>query len=171
MSNKIFTAANALTFFRLLLVPVILWLLFDERDLAAALVFVVAAATDFFDGRLARRSVPTRLGQLLDPAADRLLLSGSAIVLATRGFLPVWAVAILVGRDVCAVAGGVFFKGKVRVNLVGKVATAVLMTSVAALIFGLSGVGVALFYLGIVLSLVSGGFYAAAALRRKEARL
>jgi cardiolipin synthase len=170
MSNKILTAANALTFARLLMVPVILGLLLAERDVLAAVVFVVAGITDFFDGRLARRSAPTYLGRLLDPAADRLLLSGSAVVLAIRGVLPVWAVAVLVGRDLCAVVGGILFRDRVQVNAVGKLATAVLMAAVAALIFGLTALGIWMFYLGFALSLVSGGMYAAAALRRKEVK-
>ncbi|TCJ16610.1 CDP-alcohol phosphatidyltransferase family protein [Rubrobacter taiwanensis] len=169
-SDRILTAANALTLFRLLLVPVILWLLLAERDLLAALAFVAAGVTDFFDGRLARRSAPTQIGQLLDPAADRLLLSGCAVVLAVRGILPVWAVVILVARDLLAVTGGLVFRGRLRVNFVGKLATAALMAALAALIFGLRELGLLLFYGGFVLSLVSGGIYAAEALRRKEVK-
>lgn len=161
-----FTIPNALTGFRLLLVPVILVLLLTGRDLLAAVVFIIAALTDFLDGRIARRETPTYLGKLMDPIADRLMISGTAIVLAIRGFLPVWAVIILITRDISAVVGGVLLRGRIQVNVVGKVATAVLMMSVAALIFKLGAIGEWIFYLGITLSLASGAMYIVTIIRR-----
>ena len=96
---------NALSLLRLFMVPVVVALLLARADGLAAAFFVLAAATDFLDGRIARRAGPTRLGQILDPLADRLMLSSVAVVLAVRGLLPIWAVAILVGRDLLALLG------------------------------------------------------------------
>ncbi len=122
LEDRVLTVPNALTLLRLLAVPVVLALLLtrtDATDMAAGVLFVLAALTDLLDGVIARRTIPTRLGTLLDPVADRLMLSGVAIVLAVRGLLPVWTVAILVGRDLLALVGGIGFGGRLRVSAVG----------------------------------------------------
>lgn len=150
---------NALSLLRLFMVPVVVALLLAGSDGLAAAFFVLAAITDFLDGRLARRGGPTRLGQILDPVADRLMLSSVAVVLAIRGLLPVWAVAILVGRDVLALLGSLVVGSKIRVNRVGKAATAVLMGAVALVVISPGVVGQAIFYAGFGLSLVAGLMY------------
>lgn len=160
VSDRVLTLPNALTLFRLLMVPVVVGLLIAEVDGIAIAIFVAAALTDFLDGRIARRSGPTRIGQILDPVADRLMLSSSAIVLATRGLLPVWAVAILVGRDLLTLLGSLFVRGKMRVNFIGKAATAVLMVSVGLMIFSPGALGETLFYTGFALSLLAAVVYA-----------
>src|ERR687893_1486409 len=132
--DRVFTVPNALSLLRLLLVPVVVALLLAGSDALAAAFFVLAALTDFLDGRLARMAGPTRLGRILDPLADRLMLSSVAVVLAVRGLLPVWAVAILVGRDLLALVGGLVFGGRIKVSPLGKGATAVLMVGVALVI-------------------------------------
>jgi cardiolipin synthase (CMP-forming) len=100
----------------------------------------------------------------LDPVADRLMLSSAAVVLAILGSLPFPVVAILVGRDVLALVGSLAFRDKIRVNKVGKVATAVLMAAVAVIMYrpGTTGqiLGEVMFTLGLGLSLVAGALYA-----------
>ncbi len=151
---------NALSLLRLFMVPVVVALLLAGSDGMAAALFVLAAVTDFLDGRLARRTGPTRIGQILDPVADRLMLSSVAVVLALRGLLPVWAVAILVGRDLLALVGSVVVGSKIRVNRVGKAATAVLMGAVALIVLRPGVVGEAIFYAGFGLSILAGLMYA-----------
>ena len=150
---------NALSFLRLFMVPVVVALLLAGSDGIAAAFFVLAAATDFLDGRLARRTGPTRLGRILDPVADRLMLSSVAVVLAIRGLLPVWAVAILVGRDLLALAGSLVAGSKIGVNRVGKAATAVLMGAVALVVIRPGVVGEVIFYAGFGLSILAGLMY------------
>lgn len=150
---------NALSFLRLFMVPVVVTLLLAGSDGIAAAFFVLAAATDFLDGRLARRTGPTRLGRILDPVADRLMLSSVAVVLAIRGLLPVWAVAILVGRDLLALVGSLVAGSKIGVNRVGKAATAVLMGAVALVVIRPGVVGEVIFYAGFGLSIVAGLMY------------
>jgi cardiolipin synthase (CMP-forming) len=164
LGDRVLTLPNALTLLRLLAIPVVLLLLLAERDVAAVGVFVLAAITDFLDGVIARRWGGTSyLGAVLDPVADRLMLSSVAVVLALRGILPFWAVAILVGRDILALVGSLAFRGKIRVNKVGKAATAILMTSVAVIMYrpGTPGeiLGEVMFALGLGLSLVAGALY------------
>jgi cardiolipin synthase len=160
LGDRVFTVPNALSLSRIFMVPVVVALLLARADGLAAAFFVLAAATDFLDGRLARRAGPTRLGRILDPVADRLMLSSVAAVLAIRGLLPVWAVAILVGRDLLALAGSLVVGSKIRVNRVGKAATAVLMGAVA-LVVVVPGtvVGEIMFYAGFGLSIAAGLMY------------
>ncbi len=170
----VLTVPNALTFLRLLAIPVVLLLLLVKEDVVAATVFVVAAMTDFLDGTIARRrGGASRLGEILDPVVDRLMLSSVAAVLAIRGLLPFWVVAVLIGRDVLALVGTLVFRGKIRVNKVGKTATAVLMTSVVVVMLygpGTTGevVGEIMFYSGLGLSLVAGALYVGAIKRLRR---
>jgi cardiolipin synthase len=160
LEDRVFTLPNALSLLRLFMVPLVVALLLARSDGLAAAFFVLAAATDFLDGRIARRAGPTRLGRILDPVADRLMLSSVAVVLAVRGLLPAWAVAILVGRDLLALAGSLVVGSKIRVNRVGKAATAVLMGAVALVVI-IPGVvvGEIMFYAGFGLSIVAGLMY------------
>jgi cardiolipin synthase len=161
LEDRVFTLPNALTLLRLFMVPLVVVLLLARSDTLAAAFFVLAAATDFLDGRIARRAGPTRLGRILDPVADRLMLSSVAVVLAVRDLLPAWAVAILVGRDLLALAGSLVVASKIRVNRVGKAATAVLMGAVAlVVIIPETVVGEIMFYVGFGLSIVAGLMYA-----------
>ena len=173
LGERVLTAANALTCLRILAIPVVITLLLEGEDTAAAAVFVVAAATDFLDGRLARRrggSGTSHLGTILDPVADRLMLSSVAIVLAVLGLLPALLVAILVGRDVLALLGSLVFQGKIKVNKVGKAATAVLMASVAVVMYrpgiSIKIVGEIMFYSVLGLSLAAGVLYVGTIKRR-----
>ena len=158
-SDRIFTVPNALSLLRLFMVPVVVALLLGGADGLAAALFVLAALTDFLDGRIARRAGPTQLGRILDPVADRLMLSSVAVVLAIRGLLPAWAVAILVGRDLLALAGSLVVGSKIRVNKVGKAATAVLMVAVAFVVISPGKVGEIMFYAGFALSVAAGVLY------------
>lgn len=159
-SDRIFTLPNALSLFRLFMVPVVVLLLLAGADLPAAVIFVVAAVTDFLDGQLARRAGPTRLGRILDPLADRLMLSSVAVVLAIRGLLPVWAVAVLVGRDLLTLVGTLILGSRIRVNRVGKAATAFLMVAVALVVLSPGTLGEIVFYIGFSLSVIAGLMYA-----------
>ena len=158
-SDRIFTVPNALSLLRLFMVPVVVALLLGGADGLAAALFVLAALTDFLDGRIARRAGPTQLGRILDPVADRLMLSSVAVVLAIRGLLPAWAVAILVGRDLLALAGSLVVGSKIPVNKVGKAATAVLMVAVAFVVISPGKVGEIMFYAGFALSVAAGVLY------------
>ena len=169
MNDRILTVPNMLTLVRLVTIPVVILLLLEKEDVSAAALLVLAAMTDFLDGRIARRrggSGQSHLGRVLDPLADRLLLSSVAVVLVIRGFLPAFVVAMLVGRDVLALAGSLVFRGKIKVNKVGKAATAALMASVVVIIYRPGVVGEIMFYSGLGLSLVAGALYIAVVKKR-----
>jgi len=93
---------NLLTLFRLLLVPLLVAVLltrFDGWEYVGLAVFLIASLTDFLDGFLARRRKQvTRLGQILDPAADKILTSSAFISLVELGLAPAWMVVVIVAR-------------------------------------------------------------------------
>ena len=100
------TIPNALTLLRILLVPVfgLLWL--ADHHLAALIVFLVAGGTDLLDGLLARTlNQRTRLGSLLDPAADKLTLLVAFLVGVSTGGVPAWLAALVIGRDLVLTLG------------------------------------------------------------------
>jgi cardiolipin synthase len=143
LSNRVFTVPNILSFARLLLVPVFLVLLMQGQDAAALTVLVISSLTDFLDGYIARRfNQMSRLGQLLDPAADRLYIFAAIIGLASRELVPWWIVAVIVGRDVLLLLLGVVLAnygfGPLPVHLLGKVATFALFLGLPLIMLGLA---------------------------------
>lgn len=85
---------------RIVLAPVVMALVLNGNDTAATIVFLVAAATDWFDGRLARRwEVTTRFGSFLDTTADKLLVSCALIALLAVDRVSPWVVALIVSRE------------------------------------------------------------------------
>ncbi|MCW5944364.1 MAG: CDP-alcohol phosphatidyltransferase family protein [Cryobacterium sp.] len=136
-----FTVPNLLSFARLILVPVFLVLVITGEDLLALVVLIISSATDFLDGLLARSlNQVTRLGQLLDPAADRLFIFAALIGLAVRGVVPWWLAAIVIGRDVGLLVAGIvlanFGFGPLPVHHLGKIATFCLLYALPILMVG-----------------------------------
>lgn len=101
---------NLLTVARILLTLPVAWLLLQERYDLALVLFFIAGFSDGLDGYLAKRfGWGSRLGSILDPLADKLLLVTSFLCLAWVGLIPFWLVALVMGRDVVIVAGGLAF--------------------------------------------------------------
>jgi cardiolipin synthase (CMP-forming) len=95
---------NTLTLMRILLVPLLVWLIIDHEMLAAFLVFLLAGLSDGADGFLAKRyGWHTELGAYLDPIADKALLVTIYVTLGLSGHLPVWLVIAVVSRDILIV--------------------------------------------------------------------
>jgi cardiolipin synthase (CMP-forming) len=96
------TVPNALSFLRLLGVPLFLWLLLGPQADGWALVVLMASGiTDWLDGRLARAlDQYSRLGELLDPLADRLYTVATLVAFLIRGIVPWWVLVLIIGRDV-----------------------------------------------------------------------
>ena len=128
VSHRVLTIPNILSFLRLLLVPVFLVLIVGGHDGYALLILVISSLTDFLDGQIARRfHQVSRLGQLLDPAADRLFIFAALVGLAVRGVIPWWLFVVIVARDVMllvlGIAGANFGYGPLPVHHLGKMAT------------------------------------------------
>jgi CDP-diacylglycerol--glycerol-3-phosphate 3-phosphatidyltransferase len=101
-TDLVLTIPNLLSLLRLLGVPLFLYLVLGPRaDLAAVGVLMLAGLSDYLDGRLARAwGQVSRVGQLLDPLADRLYIIATVVAFVLRGVVPWWLAALLVGRDV-----------------------------------------------------------------------
>src|ERR1700753_442437 len=98
---------NFITIVRILLAPVFVWMLLTDNGADgalrwwAAVLFILAIATDGLDGHIARsRGLVTELGKLLDPIADKVLIGGALIALSILGELPWWGTVIIMVRDV-----------------------------------------------------------------------
>lgn len=95
---------NVLTVARIILTAVFLFLIFQAGVLSKAcalVVFVLAAATDYFDGRIARKhGLITPFGQLMDPIADKILVFGAFLSFVQLGVVPAWIVIVMLGREV-----------------------------------------------------------------------
>lgn len=128
-ADRIVTIPNALSVLRLLGVPLFLWLLLGpEADVAALVVLMVAGATDYFDGKIARWLGQTsRIGVLLDPAADRLYILATLFAFVVRNVIPWWLAALIVGRDVLLAPAIPLLRrhgyGPLQVSYLGKAAT------------------------------------------------
>ncbi|GLW27913.1 CDP-alcohol phosphatidyltransferase family protein [Actinoplanes regularis] len=134
-SNRIFTIPNVISFIRLLGVPLFLYLLLvREQDIAAVIVLAIGGTTDWVDGYVARRmNSVSRLGELLDPFADRLYILATLIGFTIRDVVPWWLTGALLLREaVMGVALLVLRRrgyGPPPVHYVGKTGTFVLLAA------------------------------------------
>ncbi len=131
---RVWTVPNALSLVRLLLVPVFAVAVLTDHVWTALALLVVAGLTDFLDGVIARRfDQVSRLGQLLDPTADRLYILVTLIALGVLHDLPWWIIGLLVGRDLLLTAQIPVLArhgyGPLQVHSAGKAATFLFMVA------------------------------------------
>jgi len=180
--NQVFNVPNTLAFTRVLMAPVMFWVIitpefFTEQGIhitwvyyLAALLFVLASTTDFFDGYIARMlDQTTLLGKILDPLADKMLTIGAFLALMIMGDANAWAIYIIIVRELfitglrtVAVAEGI----DVSASWAGKVKTVVQMIAIGFLImhwsldeYLLFSVDDALLWFAVVLTIYSGAEY------------
>jgi cardiolipin synthase (CMP-forming) len=143
--DRVVTIPNALSAARLAGVPVFLWLVLGLRTQAgdwwAVGVLIAAAASDWLDGKIARAlNQQSRLGQMLDPAADRLYIVATILALAIRSIIPWWLVGLLAVRELLLAGVLVVLRrhqyGPLQVSFVGKAATLALMYAFPLLFLG-----------------------------------
>jgi cardiolipin synthase (CMP-forming) len=133
LPDRIWTVPNALSVLRLLGVPLFLWLLLGpEADGWAVAVLMLSGFSDWLDGKLARwLDQSSKLGALLDPAADRLYIVCTLVALALRGIVPLWMVALLLGREVVLAVMLLLLRRHgyppLQVHYLGKAATLLLL--------------------------------------------
>ncbi len=135
-SARVIAASSAI---RIVLTPFVMWLVLegdgDDAELVACVMFCVAAATDWLDGRLARRwGVTSKLGSFLDTTADKLLVSGVLIALLAAGRASAWIVALIIGRELVLMGlrGVIASEGEVMApSLLGKLKTSVQFVAIA----------------------------------------
>lgn len=159
---------NKLTVIRVFLIPLFICLLLTSDssvdNILALTVYCIAAITDFFDGRIARKyNLVTNFGKFMDPLADKLLVCSAAICLVEMGRIPSWVVVIIVGREfvisgfrLIAVENGIV----IAASMWGKIKTTVQMIMIILLILDFGGtffnvLEQIFIYSAMVLSLVS----------------
>ncbi|MDP9318445.1 MAG: CDP-alcohol phosphatidyltransferase family protein [Actinomycetota bacterium] len=142
VTNRVATLPNLLSLARLFGVPLFLWLVLGpHQDGWALVVLMVSGFTDWLDGKLARTLNQTsKLGQILDPVADRLYILAVVIGLALRDIIPVWLAVILPLRDVFLFSLLPFLRTRgysvLPVHFLGKAATANLLYAFPLLLLG-----------------------------------
>lgn len=138
-----------LTWLRVALIPLVVgvyylplhWLPRSDQDLAATLVFIIAAITDWFDGFLARRwNQTSAFGAFLDPVADKLMVAGALLVLVHLDRVDHFIAFIIIGREIAISAlrewmAQIGASRSVAVSSLGKIKTAAQMTAIPMLLF------------------------------------
>lgn len=162
---------NLVTGLRLLAVPIVVFLLLDDKLTAAFWVIVAAGLSDGLDGYLAKRmDAVTKLGTYLDPVADKILLIAVFVCLVALRLLPVWFVCLVIMRDTLIIGGVIFsklinFELIVEPTIISKLNTLLQILlgmwalGQAALGFNIFFVTLGLIYLTAVTTLVSGTIY------------
>ncbi len=169
-----------LTWLRIVLIPLLIavyyvpdsWLCGIGRNPAATAIFVVAAATDWLDGYLARRLNQTSaFGAFLDPVADKLMIAAALIMLVQLGRLDAIVSSIIIGREITISAlrewmAQIGAQKSVAVSMIGKIKTTAQMVAIPLLLyhdpiggFGVKATGVWLIYIAAVLTLWSMAYY------------
>ncbi|MBE0485222.1 CDP-alcohol phosphatidyltransferase family protein [Marinobacter sp.] len=136
---------NALTFLRILLIIPFAGALLEGSYRLSLVIFAVAATTDALDGFLARHfNWRSRLGAIADPLADKALLISAYLMLTFTGVLPLWLFAVVLGRDLVIVAGGLLYhygvgRFEMEPSIPGKINTFVQVLVVLAIIILMAG--------------------------------
>lgn len=171
--RKVLNLPNAITLFRLSVIPVLFFLLLSPDQtwsLVIAVIFILVSTTDLLDGYVARRyQIVTTMGKLLDPIADKLVINTAMILMIPIGRIPAWVVAIIIIRDFAVdgirnIASSEGFT--IQASWLGKQKTLCQVFAVSALmihypIFGADAhvVGTVLLYLALFMSIYSGVDY------------
>ncbi len=158
---------NSITFSRLLGVPIILYTLktpTNQNLWICLVIFLIASATDFLDGYLARKlNQITDLGKFLDPLVDKLLVLAPLLALIELGKVPAWGVFLILGREL-TIAGWRVNQTKISgANIWGKLKTVSQIIAIALLIAPLpkiwATIAIVMFWISVALTIISGIIY------------
>jgi CDP-diacylglycerol--glycerol-3-phosphate 3-phosphatidyltransferase len=156
---------NQLTTLRLLLIPVFLWAVYtpDEVKWVALAIFLVASITDFFDGYLARRwNMITDYGKIMDPLADKMLITGALVAFVEFKFIPGWSVVIILAREflITGLRTLLAEQGEMMgAGMLGKIKTNVQIIAVVLFLVGAHELGWWAYVGAVVFTLLSGFDY------------
>jgi cardiolipin synthase len=174
-TDRILTIPNVISFARIALIPLFVWLIVERRTTFTGLVvFGVVVATDWVDGAIARATGQvSEVGKVLDPVADRLAIAAGLIALVVRDAFPLWAAILILARDALILIAGVVLlsarRVRIEVRYIGKVATFLLMAAIGCIAWGNLGyafahaflaIGWAFYAVGIIESYVAAALYA-----------
>lgn len=174
-TDRILTIPNAISFARIALIPVFVWLIVERRTTFTGLVvFGVVVATDWVDGAIARATGQvSEVGKVLDPVADRLAIGAGLIALVVRDAFPLWAALLILARDALILIAGLVLlsarRVRIEVRYIGKMATFLLMAAIGCIAWGTLGypfapaflaIGWAFYGVGIVEYYIAAALYA-----------
>jgi cardiolipin synthase len=174
-TDRILTIPNVISFARIALIPLFVWLIVERRTTFTGLVvFGVVVATDWVDGAIARATGQvSEVGKVLDPVADRLAIAAGLIALVVRDAFPLWAAILILARDALILIAGVVLlsarRVRIEVRYIGKVATFLLMAAIGCIAWGnlgyafahaLLAIGWAFYAVGIIESYAAAALYA-----------
>ncbi|MGN6520610.1 MAG: CDP-diacylglycerol--glycerol-3-phosphate 3-phosphatidyltransferase [Dokdonella sp.] len=162
------TIPTALTLFRILLLPVmviVFYAPFHGANIAAALIFIAAAITDWLDGWVARRwNMGSAFGAFLDPVADKLMVAVTLFLLVQENPTPLMAItsAVIVGREISISAlrewmAEIGQRATVRVAAIGKIKTGMQIVAIVVLLYQHDLEGLRLFHVGESLLVIAAG--------------
>ncbi|MGA1846921.1 CDP-diacylglycerol--glycerol-3-phosphate 3-phosphatidyltransferase [Deferribacter abyssi] len=157
-----FNIANQITFFRLLIIPVFLVVLFIDKpysNIIAAVIFIFASLSDFLDGYIARKyNLVTNLGKIVDPVADKILVASAMVSLVELQRIPSWVVIVILAREFAvgalrnlASSNGII----IPAGWSGKIKTTIQLVSLTMIIFKEKFLGVDMYLIGKVLLYIS----------------
>ena len=141
VSDRVLTIPNVLSSLRLVGVPIFLWAILARHDVLALVTLTASGVTDYLDGKIARHfGLASRVGELLDPLADRLYIGTTLLGLAWRDIIPWWLVALLLGRELFMALVLLWSRSRghatLPVHFVGKAATFNLLYAFPLLLLG-----------------------------------
>jgi len=169
---------NILTVFRILLIPVFIFLFFSEMDnnlLYAFFVFAIAGVTDVLDGYIARKyDMITDLGKVLDPLADKLMLLSVLFCLTSMSLIPLWILVLMIIKELLMIYGAIrlyFSKTQIIIqsNYYGKLATLAFYLAITLVLLELKGIiPVIILYFAVVVATIAFVNYLKIALMTKS---
>lgn len=164
--KKVINLPNLITIFRLILAPVAILVMLKQPDSywIVGLILIIAGVSDVLDGHLARTyNQVSTLGTMLDPVADKLLMTGILVVFAIRKEVHSLAIVILLLKELALIFGGVILWKKVKraipASILGKGATVLFYIGVLSKLFSLGILGNWFIYAGVGLSVIAGLHY------------
>lgn len=160
---------NKLTLMRTIMVPIFvlfMYLDFDNSRIIATAIFAIASFTDFLDGHIARRdNLVTNFGKFADPLADKILVCSAMIMLVSADEMPAWAVIIIIAREFTITGFRIIAASEnitIAASPLGKFKTVTQLISNIMLLSGINslrGAGMAIFYLAVIFTVISGADY------------
>lgn len=164
--RTILNLANGLTFLRMLLAPFFMLAILKSHFEEAFIIILVATITDFLDGHIARTwKMHTRLGKMLDPLADKIIITFAVIALFLKSGFPIWAALIIILRDLILMTGSIIFlhkhkKKDLTPNFLGKLTTFLQMSAIILFILNIPTViKMAALIIAVFVTLLSAAVY------------
>lgn len=138
-SERFWTASNVVSIVRMLLTAPLIWYLWNDQRGMAMVTALIAAITDWIDGRLARATgTESEWGKILDPVADKVLIGAVVVVMTIQQLLPLWFVVAVVLRDILILIGGIYAQRRANTVLPSLMIGKLAVTSVS--ISGMLGI-------------------------------